>query len=89
VDVQYPVNPDVTGARCSVQEKTVTQDNGEGRINLLSYWDIYFRSDNAVQIRDQIQWVDATGTTRQLFVVGYIDGIGLGRVFGVRCEEKQ
>lgn len=88
-NVSYPSTADVPAVACAVQAKSVAQDNGEGRINVLTWFDVYFRADYGVAIKDKLVWVDATGADRQLFVVGTIDQAGLGRAFGVRCEEMK
>lgn len=85
----YSAAPIAANVPCSVQAQSVAQDDGQGRVSLLTYWEVVFATAYALGLRDKVVWTDASGATRTLFVVGTVDMAGRGGAFGVTCVEKQ
>lgn len=78
-----------SGVACSVQpadpERTF---DATGKVVEIRAYSVVFAIDYALVANDKITWVDASGTARDLFVMGQADQAGRGSCFIVGALER-
>lgn len=79
-----------TDVPCSVQpaEPERIIDGKASRLGQKTSYHVMFANDPGLVADDKLVWVDAAGTSHNLYVQGCADQAGRGAAFVVRCEER-
>lgn len=88
VQFPYPSTPTYANEPCSIQGRATEIFDEQRRITQYTDYTVVFGRFLIINPRDMIQYVDAGGNTRSLYVSAEWDMAGRGGAFGVPCTER-
>jgi hypothetical protein len=88
VQFPYPPTPAFANVSCSIQPKATEVFDEQKRITQLTVYHIIFGQVYPLNPRDMIQYTDASGVLRTIFVESIEDQAGRGAAFRVYAQER-
>ena len=85
----YPGVPTYANVPCSIQGRGDQIFDEQRRITMFTSYLLILGKFLKIGPRDMVQYVDAGGNQRTIFVNAEWDMAGRGAAFGVPCEERQ
>lgn len=88
VQYPYPALPTYPNTPCTAQPIHVEETEDQGRITKIVDWKMMFGSYLGLSPRDQLVWLDPTGTSHSAFAKADRDEAGRGGAFTIYAEER-
>jgi hypothetical protein len=89
VQFNYLPTPTYSNVPCSIQGRGTEVFDEQRRITAFTDYIVILGRSLNVSPRDMIQYTDASGNLRTLYVSAEWDMAGRGSAFGVPCTERQ
>lgn len=89
VQFPYPATPSFADIPCTIQGRASEIIDDQRRITQLTTYRIIFAQQYPVSPRDMIQYTDARGASRTIFIESIEDMAGRRSVFTVYATERQ